>query len=131
MRAAVQPPVVLTSNRTRELHEALRRRCVYCWIDYPDPELEAQIVMARASSVAEATARAIVESVSRLRDEALAKPPGVAESVEWAEAVTLLHSQGAPWPTAFRQAIGVALKNQDDMTWMEPRLDAVLPREAA
>lgn len=131
VRAAVQPPVVLTSNRTRELHEALRRRCVYCWIDYPDPELEARIVMARASSVAEATARAIVDSVSRLREESLAKPPGVAESVEWAEAATLLHSQGTPWPAAFRQAIGVALKNQDDMSWMEPRLDEVLPREAA
>ena len=80
---------------------------------------------------AEATARAIVDSVGRLRDAELAKPPGVAESVEWAEAVTLLHSQGTPWPAAFRQAIGVALKNRDDLASMEPRLDAVLPREAA
>ena len=131
VRAATQPPVVLTSNRTRELHEALRRRCVYCWIDYPDAALERRIVMTRASSVAESTARAIVESVTLLRGEPLAKPPGVAESVEWAEAVSLLHSQGAGWPDAFRQAIGVALKNQDDLAWLEPRIDQFIPREAA
>jgi MoxR-like ATPase len=86
---AVQPPVVaLTSNRTRDLHEALRRRCVYHWIDYPSPELEARIVMTRASRVAEATAQAVVASVGLLRQEPLAKPPGVAETVEWAEATT-------------------------------------------
>ena len=92
---ALQPPVVvLTSNRTRDLHEALRRRCVYHWIDYPDAALEAQIVMARASTVARTTADAVVASVGHLRAEPLAKPPGVAETVEWAEAATLLNAQG-------------------------------------
>ncbi|MEM9764458.1 MAG: MoxR family ATPase [Pseudomonadota bacterium] len=131
VRAARPPVVVLTSNRTRDLHEALRRRCVYHWIDYPSPALEAEIVRARASSVAEATAHAVVAAVGRLRAEPLAKPPGVAETVEWAEAATLLQAQGAAWPDAFRRAIGVALKDQDDLAYMADRLSGVLPGEAA
>lgn len=131
VRAAQEPVVVLTSNRTRDLHEAIRRRCVYHWIDYPGPELEAEIVMMRASSVARATADAVVASVGLLRNEPLTKPPGVSETVEWAEAATLLHSQGNPWPDAFRRSIGVALKDQDDLTHIAPRLAAILPGEAA
>ena len=131
VRASAPPVVVLTSNRTRDLHEALRRRCVYHWIDYPDAHLEAQIVMARASSVAEATAQAVVASVAHLRSEPLAKPPGVAETVEWAEAATLLNSQGVRWPEAFRRSIGVAVKDHDDLTYLEGRLDTLLPGEAA
>lgn len=131
VRAERPPAVVLTSNRTRDLHEALRRRCVYHWIDYPDAALEAEIVMARASSVAQATAAAVVAAVGRLRAEPLAKPPGVAETVEWAEAATLLHSQGSDWPMAFREAIGVALKDHDDLAFVAPRLDTLLPAEAA
>jgi len=129
---ALQPPiVVLTSNRVRDLHEALRRRCVYHWIKYPDPALEAKIVMTRASGVAESTARAIVDSVGKLRNEPLAKPPGVAESVEWAEAASLLFNQGAAWPEAFVRSIGVALKEQNDIEFLSDRLDHVLPRESA
>ncbi|MEM7176326.1 MAG: MoxR family ATPase [Pseudomonadota bacterium] len=131
VRARAHPVVVLTSNRTRDLHEALRRRCVYHWIDYPDPALEAEIVMTRASSVVRATAEAVVASVGLLRAEPLVKPPGVAETVEWAEAATLLAGQGATWPEAFRRAIGVALKDQDDLASIAPRLDDVLPGEAA
>jgi MoxR-like ATPase len=127
VRSAQPPVVVLTSNRTRDLHEALRRRCVYHWIDYPDPALEAQIVMARASSVAHATADAVVAAVGRLRDEPLAKPPGVAETIEWAEAATLLESQGNTWPDAFLRSIGVALKDHDDLTYMQPNLGSVIP----
>jgi MoxR-like ATPase len=126
IRAAEPPVVVLTSNRTRELHEALRRRCVYHWIGYPDPQLEAQIVMMRASAVARDTAHRVVAAVGRLRAEPLAKPPGVAETVEWAEAATLLNAQGAPWPVAFARAIGVALKDQDDLAFVAPRLDRIL-----
>ena len=129
VRAEAPPVVVLTSNRTRELHEALRRRCVYHWIGYPEPALEAAIVMMRASTVAEATARQVVRAVGRLHAEPLAKPPGVAESVEWAEAATLLNAQGAPWPEAFARAIGVALKDQDDLEYVAPALDGLL-REA-
>ncbi len=126
IRAAEAPVVVLTSNRTRELHEALRRRCVYHWIGYPDPQLEAQIVMTRASAVARDTAHRVVAAVGRLRAEPLAKPPGVAETVEWAEAATLLNAQGAAWPVAFARAIGVALKDQDDLAFVAPRLDRIL-----
>ncbi|MEM6615223.1 MAG: MoxR family ATPase [Pseudomonadota bacterium] len=131
VRAAEPPVVVLTSNRTRELHEALRRRCVYHWISYPLPEREAQIVMLRASSVAHDTANRVVDAVGRLRAEPLAKPPGVAETVEWAEAATLLHGQGAEWPLAFRRAIGVAVKDADDLAFLEPRLDEIISGQAA
>ncbi|MDE0209916.1 MAG: MoxR family ATPase, partial [Boseongicola sp.] len=131
VRAASHPIVVLTSNRTRDLHEALRRRCVYHWIDFPDPALEARIVMVRASSVAAATAEAVVASVGLMREEPLMKLPGVAETVEWAEAATLLNAQGEPWPAAFRRSIGVVLKDHDDLAQLSPRLDAFLPGEAA
>lgn len=131
IRASEPPVVVLTSNRTRELHEALRRRCVYHWIDYPAPELEARIVMMRASTVAQDTARKVVAAVGGLRAEPLAKPPGVAETVEWAQAATLLNSQGVAWPRAFARSIGVALKDQDDLAFMAPRLDALLQEAVA
>ena len=131
LRAHERPVVILTSNRTRELHEALRRRCVYHWIDYPDAEREARIVMMRASSVAESTARAVVAAVGKLRREPLTKPPGVAEAVDWAEAATLLHQRGARWPDAFRRAIGVALKDEEDLTYVSGRLDAILAEAAA
>lgn len=131
IHAADPPVVVLTSNRTRELHEALRRRCVYHWIGYPTPAREAAIVMMRASTVAEDTAYRVVNAVNALRAEPLAKPPGVAETVEWAEGATLLHAQGAPWPAAFRRAIGVALKDHDDLAYLDPRLDAILAEAVA
>ena len=131
LRAAERPVVILTSNRTRELHEALRRRCVYHWIEYPTAEREARIVMMRASSVAESTARAVVAAVGKLRREPLTKPPGVAEAVDWAEAATLLHQRGARWPDAFKRAIGVALKDEEDLTYVSGRLDQILAEAAA
>ena len=131
VRATNPPVVVLTSNRTRDLHEALRRRCVYHWINYPHPELEAAIVMARASSVAQATANAVVSAVNRLREQPLVKPPGVAETVEWSEAATLLNAQGATWPDAFKRSIGVALKDHDDLEYTRHQLDDLLAGTAA
>jgi MoxR-like ATPase len=126
LRAYERPVVILTSNRTRDLHEALRRRCVYHWIEYPDPAREAQIIMLRASGVAEATAKSVVNAVGSLRREPLTKPPGVAESVDWAEAATLLNKGGASWPEAFKRSIGVALKDEEDLAHIAPRLDRVL-----
>jgi MoxR-like ATPase len=131
IRAAEPPVIILTSNRTRELHEALRRRCVYHWINYPEPALETEIVMMRASTVARGTAERVVAAVNRLRAEPLAKPPGVAETVEWAEAATLLADHGVAWPRAFARAIGVALKDQDDLAFLAPRLDALLAGTSA
>jgi MoxR-like ATPase len=126
LRAYERPVVILTSNRTRDLHEALRRRCVYHWIEYPDPAREAQIIMLRASGVAEATAKSVVNAVGSLRREPLKKPPGVAESGDWAEAATLLNKGGASWPEAFKRSIGVALKDEEDLAHIAPRLDRVL-----
>src|SRR6202044_2819271 len=131
VRAAERPVVVLTSNRTRDLHEALRRRCVYHWIDYPTAEREARIVMMRASSVAEATAGAVVAAVEKLRREPLSKSPGISESVDWAEAATLLNKGGARWPDAFKRSIGVALKDEEDLAFISGRLDAIIAEGAA
>ena len=131
LRATERPVVVLTSNRTRDLHEALRRRCVYHWIDYPTAEREARIVMMRASSVAEATARAVVAAVGKLRREPLSKAPGIAEAVDWAEAATLLNKGGARWPDAFKRSIGVALKDEEDLVFISPRLDALIAEAVA
>jgi len=131
IRAYERPVVILTSNRTRELHEALRRRCIYHWIEYPTPEREMRIIMMRASGVSERAARAIVAAVGRLRREPLAKLPGIAEAVEWAEAATLLNEQGARWPDAFRRSLGVVLKDEDDLVHIAPRIDAILTEAQA
>ena len=102
LRAADRPVVILTSNRTRDLHEALRRRCVYHYIAYPDPAREAAIIMLRSSAVAESTARAVVAAVGILRNEPLSKPPGVAEAVDSARAsiaaVRRLPANRRGWP---------------------------------
>jgi MoxR-like ATPase len=131
IRAYERPVVILTSNRTRELHEALRRRCVYHWIEYPSPEREMRIIMMRASGVSERAARAVVAAVGRLRREPLAKLPGIAEAVEWAEAATLLNEQGERWPEAFRRSLGVVLKDEDDLVHIAPRIDAILAEAQA
>jgi len=131
IRAYERPVVILTSNRTRELHEALRRRCVYHWIDYPTPEREMRIITMRASGVSERAARAVVSAVGRLRREPLAKHPGIAEAVEWAEAATLLNEQGARWPEAFRRSLGVVLKDEDDLIQIAPKIDAILAEAGA
>ena len=131
LRAKEPPVVVLTSNRTRELHEALRRRCVYDWIDYPEPEKELEIVGLRAREVAERTARAVVVAVGELREMPLAKPPGVAEAIDWAQAAEILAATGTRWPLAFRRAIGAALKDEEDLRFVADRLDGVLERATA
>jgi MoxR-like ATPase len=131
IRAYERPVVILTSNRTRELHEALRRRCVYHWIEYPNAEREMRIIMMRASGVSERAARAVVAAVGRLRREPLAKLPGIAEAVEWAEAASLLNEQGARWPDAFRRSLGVVLKDEDDLVHIAPKIDAILAEAQA
>ena len=128
LRAAVPPVVVLTSNRTRELHEAMRRRCVYDWIAYPDPEKEIEIVNLRARDVALRTARAVVAAVGELREMPLAKAPGIAEAIDWAEATEALARSGVRWPLAFRRAIGTTLKDEEDLRFVDERLDEVLER---
>lgn len=126
--AAARPIVVLTSNRTRELAEALRRRCVYHWIAYPDAEREAAIIMARAAGVAAATAAAVAAAVRDIRARPLAKPPGISEAVEWANAATVLEKGGSPWPEAFRRAIGVLVKDEEDLAYLAPELPRILEK---
>lgn len=126
--ASARPIVVLTSNRTRELAEALRRRCVYHWIAYPDAEREAAIIMARAAGVAEATAAAVAAAVRDIRARPLAKPPGISEAVEWANAATVLEKGGSPWPEAFRRAIGVLVKDEEDLDYLAPELPRILEK---
>ena len=105
-----RPLVVLTSNRTRELHDALKRRCLYHWIDYPDPEREAEIVRARLPGVPEAVALRVCEAVARLRGEELYKLPGVGETITWARALLAL---GPDEP--LEETLGVALKVREDI----------------
>jgi len=129
--ASVRPIVILTSNRTREIAEALRRRCVYHWIAYPDATREAAIIMARAGDVAERTARSVASAVNAIRARPLAKPPGISEAVEWANAATVLEKGGSPWPQAFRRAIGVLIKDEEDLTYLAPELGGILEEALA
>jgi MoxR-like ATPase len=120
--AADEPPVVVvTSNRTRELHDALKRRCLYHWIDFPSLEREVEIVRVRAPDVPEALARSVAESVARLRALDLAKPPGIAEAIDWARALELLGAVGADGDAA-RDTLGWALKDHDDLLRAEAEL---------
>jgi MoxR-like ATPase len=113
--AAEEPPaVIVTSNRTRELHDALKRRCLYHWIDFPDLEREVAIVRLRAPGVSEALARSVAEAVGRLRGLGLVKPPGVAEAIDWAQALALLGAESADGGEG-RATLGWALKNREDL----------------
>jgi len=120
--AAAEPPaVVVTSNRTRELHDALKRRCLYHWIDFPSLEREVAIVRLRAPEVSEALARSVAGAVERLRALELMKPPGVAEAIDWARALALLGADGADGAAA-RDTLGWALKNHEDLRRAEAEL---------
>jgi MoxR-like ATPase len=109
-----RPLVILTSNRTRELHDALKRRCLYHWIDYPDAAREAEIVRARVPGVPEAIAARVTAAVQTLRGEELYKLPGVGETIDWARALLAL-GDGA----ALNDTLGVALKVREDVEQVE------------
>jgi MoxR-like ATPase len=110
VEARHRPLVVLTSNRTRELHDALKRRCLYHWIDYPTREREAEIVRARLPGVPEAVAERVCTAVARLREEELYKLPGVGETITWARALLALDGNGD-----LESTLGVALKVREDI----------------
>jgi len=113
---AVHPPlVVLTSNRTRELHDALKRRCLYHWIDFPEPARERRILELKVPGLTEAAAASLVDAVNGIRRLSLLKKPGIAESIEWARAGQVLVDGGNDWPTALRRALGLLVKDQDDL----------------
>ena len=126
IQAATPPVVVLTSNRTRELHDALKRRCLYHWIDHPGLEREIAIVRSRAPEVREELARQVVGVVQQLRDGAeLIKPPGVAETLDWARALHHLGATEVDLETAAR-TLGALVKYRDDAERVRAALDRML-----
>ena len=114
IHSSTPPMVVLTSNRTRELHDALKRRCLYHWIDLPDPLREVEIIKARAPEVSEALARKVVRAAARLRQADLVKTPGVAETISWSRALQRLGTARLDTDTV-RLTLGAALKERDDL----------------
>ena len=124
IKAESAPLVVLTSNRTRELHDALKRRCLYHWIGYPPAEREVQIVLIREPGVSEALARNVVDAVNRLRQLDLAKPPGVAETIDWARTVDLLGGTALD-PQLAHDTLGAVVKERDDLDVVRDNLEEI------
>jgi MoxR-like ATPase len=124
--AAAEPPVVVvTSNRTRELHDALKRRCLYHWIDFPDLDREVEIIRLRAPGVSETLARSVAEAVERLRGLDLVKRPGAAEAIDWARALSLLGAESVDGDGA-RETLGWVVKNREDLRRVEAELPELL-----
>jgi MoxR-like ATPase len=122
IEAVHRPIVVLTSNRTREIHDALKRRCIYCWIDYPSFDKELSIVSMKVPGLSEHVQRQVVALIQKLRHEDLLKLPGIAETLDWAAA--LMHLGVAELQTQeIQQTLGVLLKNQEDISVVEKLVD--------
>ena len=124
--AEERPIVILTSNRTRELHDALKRRCLYHWIGYPTVGEEIDIVRVRAPEVSEALAKKVVDAVHRLRDMDLAKPPGVAETLDWVESLGAIDAADLDGETAI-DTLGSVIKDRDDMEFVSGDIARVVP----
>jgi MoxR-like ATPase len=123
---AVTPPmVVLTSNRTRELHDALKRRCLYHWIGYPIPEREVEIILVRSPGVSETLARKVVAAVNRLRELDLIKPPGVAETLDWVATLDVLGASDLDAGTA-DDTLGAVVKERDDLDVVRDSLEEIV-----
>ncbi|WP_071795681.1 AAA family ATPase [Natronohydrobacter thiooxidans] len=118
IRAAEPPIVILTSNRTREVHDALKRRCLYHWVDYPNFARELEILAARAPEASERLSREIVAFVQRLRMEDLFKKPGVAETIDWAKCLLALDVLELS-PEVISDTLGAILKYQDDIARLQ------------
>jgi MoxR-like ATPase len=114
IKAQTPPLVILTSNRTRELHDALKRRCLYHWIGYPALEREVEIVLIREPGVSSELARKVVTAVHRLRELDLAKPPGVAETIDWARTLDFLGADDLTLQAA-TDTLGAVVKERDDL----------------
>ena len=109
---------MITSNRTREIHDALKRRCLYHWVEFPDVERELEIVRRRAPGASERLSRQIVEFVQRMRTLDLFKAPGVAETIDWTNALVALNTIRLD-PASVQDTLGVLLKYQDDIVRMQ------------
>ena len=130
IRASHPPAVILTSNRTRDLHDALKRRCLYHWIDYPSPEREVEIVRRRVPGTAVELAVEAAEAVRRLRQSDVQKPPGIAETIDWVAALELLGVDHLDL-TAAERTLGSVLKYRDDQEQIvEQGLDRLVRSDA-
>ena len=129
--AAVEPPVViLTSNRTRDVHDALKRRCCYHWIDHPDIDREAAIIRLRVPGITDHLASAVARAVSALRSLHLTKPPGIAESIDWARALKFLGADTVDMENS-RDTLGWVLKHEEDIQRAGRSLSSILSSENA
>ena len=128
IRAETPPIVVITSNRTREIHDAIKRRCLYHWVDYPDAARELAIVARKCPHAAESLAREVVAFTQRLRTLDLFKSPGIAETLDWAEALVALDRITLD-PQTVADTLGALLKYQDDVGAITPDVAARLVRE--
>src|SRR5580692_7760587 len=124
IKAATPPLVVLTSNRTRELHDALKRRCLYHWIGFPPAAREVEIVLVRAPGVSEALTRKVVAAVNRLRQLDLAKPPGVAETIDWVRTLDFLGATDLDQANA-DDTLGAVIKERDDLDLVTDNLEEI------
>ena len=130
IRAQVPPVVVITSNRTREIHDAIKRRCLYHWVDYPDAARELAILRRKCPHAPEALAREIVAFTQRLRSMDLFKAPGIAETLDWAEALLAL-DRVALDPQTVTDTLGVLLKYQDDVGALSSEVAARIVAEVS
>jgi MoxR-like ATPase len=130
IEAKTHPVVLLTSNNTRELTEALKRRCLYLWLDYPDLEHELEIVRLHSPELKETVARKLVEIVQEVRELDLKKPPSIAESIDWARALLLLGADDIDSET-FRQTMSVIVKHRTDLDTVAARVGVKLETASA
>lgn len=129
MKAATPPVVIITSNRTREVHDAVRRRCLYHWVDYPDAARERAILKLRAPGLPEALSAQVVAFVQKLREGDYFKLPGVAETIDWAQALAALDAKALEQGVV-DETLGVLLKYQDDIAKLKGEEAARLIAEA-
>jgi MoxR-like ATPase len=125
IKAESSPVVILTSNRTRELHDALRRRCIYHWIGYPTAAREAEIVKVREPGAAEQLTRKVVAAVQRLRELDMAKPPGVAETIDWVRTLDVL-GEAELTADAAADTLGAVVKDRDDLDLVRENLAGII-----
>ncbi len=125
VKATSRPIVILTSNRTRELHDALKRRCLYTWIGFPAPEREVEIVRSRLPQVSVALADQVVAAVNRLRDMELEKMPGVAETIDWTTSLDALGAQALTEEVAL-DTLGAVIKDRDDLEYTAKSIQDVV-----
>jgi MoxR-like ATPase len=125
IRSTTPPMVVLTSNRTREVHDALKRRCLYLWLDHPDLQREIEILHARLPGIPERLAAQVAGAVRTLRQADLLKPPGVAETIDWATALQLVGARHLDMDSA-AATLGAVLKYREDADRVRKQLDALL-----